>query len=262
MYYPIQIPSILDKAFIEKIEYKENRYSQLENYIMCIWTMKSKEYLLKPVNNIILPDGCIDLIVDFTSKEIYFSGTSKATLDFPLSGKIDFIGIRIKPGVFYSVFKISCMKVMDTSIPYAQLETEYNLDPIFKLASTQNRIDFLKDYFITKVSTIEYDDFIRKINTIAQQEETKFVTELAKTFGYSTRQLNRIFKERCGVSVKVFLNILRLHYSLNLLLTDNPSKLIELAQASGFYDESHFIKEIKKYCKISPTDILKRYNMS
>lgn len=262
MYNPVQIPSTLDKNFIEKVRYKEYICPSLEQYIMCIWSMNSYQELQQSVTNVILPDGCIDLIVDFSNQEIYFSGTSKATLNFPLLGKIDFIGIRIKPGVFYNIFNVSCKKVMDTLIPYNQIEREYELDKILELDTYGQRIDFLTNYFSSKVSTIKFDVLTEKILALSQKTETKSITEVAQYFEYSTRQLNRIFKDRCGVSAKVFLNIIRLHTSLNLLIHNQRTKLTELAQESGFYDEAHFIKEIKKYCGISPTDLIKRYNMS
>lgn len=262
MYNPVQIPSILDKIFIKKVHYKEYICPSLEQYIMCIWSMKSYQELQQPVTNVILPDGCIDLIVDFSNQEIYFSGTSKATLNFPLLGKIDFMGIRIKPGVFYNIFNVSCTKVMDTLIPYNQIEREYELEKILELDDYQQRIDFLVNYFSSKVSATKFDILTEKLLALSQKTETKSVTEVAQYFGYSTRQLNRIFKDRCGVSAKVFLNIIRLHTSLNLLIHNQRPKLTELAQESGFYDEAHFIKEIKKYCGISPTDVIKRYNMS
>lgn len=41
MYYPKQIPYLLDREFKENIEYVEYNIKELENYCMCIWTMKS-----------------------------------------------------------------------------------------------------------------------------------------------------------------------------------------------------------------------------
>lgn len=44
MYYPKQIPYLLDKEFQKNIEYKEYNINELKDYCMCIWTMKSKKY--------------------------------------------------------------------------------------------------------------------------------------------------------------------------------------------------------------------------
>lgn len=262
MYYPLQIPSILDTDFIEKVNYKEYHDDSLKKYIMCIWSMWSYEKLTEPVNNVILPDGCIDMIVDFTNKEIFFTGNSKTTLNFPLQGNIDFMGIRIKPGVFYNIFKFDCSKVMDHFIPYYQIEKTYQLENIFEANGYNERITILVNYFKKKSAYITMDSFVKVVNTMSEKEDIKFVNELASYFGYSERHLNRIFKKQCGVSLKVFLNIIRLHNSLKLIVNNESKKLVYLAHESGFYDEAYFIKEIKKYCGISPTDLVRRYEMS
>lgn len=45
MYYPKQIPYLLDKEFQNNVEYKEYHLKELEDYCMCIWQMKLKKKL-------------------------------------------------------------------------------------------------------------------------------------------------------------------------------------------------------------------------
>ena len=54
---------------------------------MCIWTMKSKQTLDKTLLNNILPDACIDIVIDFISQTICFVGFGKETEPFQLSKK-------------------------------------------------------------------------------------------------------------------------------------------------------------------------------
>ena len=56
MYYPKQVPYLLNKEFKEKVNYKEYRLEELNEYCMCIWQMQSKEYLEETIYNNILPD--------------------------------------------------------------------------------------------------------------------------------------------------------------------------------------------------------------
>ena len=77
----------------------------------------------------------------------------------------------------------------------------------------------------------------------------------AKKLGYNQRQLLRIFHKQYGVSPKVLLNILRLHLCLTLL-KQSELGLSDIAVQCGFYDQSHFIKEIKRYTGISPLKLL------
>ena len=116
MYYPKQIPYLLNKEFRENIEYKEYNVKELEDYCMCIWTMKSKKILDKTISNNILPDACIDIVIDFINNTICFAGFSKETEDFQLNKNIDYMGVRLKPSIFYLLFNIESDKIMDNQI--------------------------------------------------------------------------------------------------------------------------------------------------
>ena len=258
MYYPKQIPYLLDEEFKKNIEYREYNIVELESYCMCIWTMKSRTMLDKIISNNILPDACVDIVIDFSNKSICFSGFSKDTKDFKLSEKIDYMGVRLKPGIFYFLFNISADEVMDNAIPFGDIEKEFDISSIFNLESTEEKIEYLKKYLLDKVKGKDNYLFVNVVDNLYKNPSEQSVTDIARKFGYNERHLYRVFKTNCGISPKVLLNILRLHLCLTLML-EEKMKLIDVANICGFYDQSHFIKEIKKYTGISPLKIIDDY---
>lgn len=243
MYYPKQIPYLLDKEFKKNIEYKEYHIKELKDYCMCIWTMKSKKILNKTISNNILPDACIDIVIDFVNNTICFAGFSKETKDFKLDQKIDYLGVRLKPSIFYLLFDIAAYKIMDNEIPFSDIEKEISINRILDLKNINERIECLKHYLLEK---------------IYENPSEQSVKAIASEFGYNERNLYRVFKTNYGVSPKVLLNILRLHLCLTLML-EKKMNLIDIALYCGFYDQSHFIKEIKRYTGISPLKIIEDY---
>lgn len=258
MYYPKQIPYLLDNEFRENVEYKEYNIKELENYCMCIWTMKSKKILNKSISNNILPDACIDMVIDFVHKTICFAGFSKETKPFQLNQKIDYMGVRLKPGIFYLIFNIGADKIMDNQIPFNEIEKEINLDKITKLNETNERIECIKKYLLQKNKKQIKMPFIEIVEELYKSPKEQSVINIANQIGYNERHLYRLFKTNYGVSPKVLLNILRLHLCLNLMLEKNI-ELVNISNLCGFYDQSHFIKEIKKYTGISPLKIIENY---
>lgn len=254
MYYPKQIPYVLNKEFHKYIDYKEYLVTQLEQYCMCIWEMKAKRNFDTIIYNPILPDACIDIVIDFYHKTIHFAGFSKKTKSFPLSEKIDYLGVRLKPSAFYAIFHISGYEIMDHSIPFVQIESESSLFKIFSIKDVQQRIELLKQYLIQKIRNLPDKNMIEFVDLLYESPKEQRVYSIAEKFGYHRRHVFRIFKLNYGVSPKVLLNILRLHLCLTLLLEKNM-ELTEIAMRCGFYDQSHFIKEIKKYTGISPLQI-------
>lgn len=258
MYYPKQIPYLLDKEFKENIEYTEYDVEEIKNDCMCIWEMKSKKVLNKTIMNNILPDACIDLVIDFANNSIFFAGFSKETKAFELYKKIDYMGVRLKPSVFYLLFNIEANKVMDKEILFDEIEKESNLDQILHFENTKERIDCLKRYLLQKTASKREKPFLDFAEELYKSPKDQSVTDLSRKFGYQERHLYRLFKTNYGVAPKVLLNILRLHLCLTLMLEESMD-LIDIANLCGFYDQSHFIKEIKKYTKISPLKIIENY---
>ena len=225
---------------------------------MCIWTMKSKKILDKTISNNILPDACIDIVIDFINNTICFAGFSKETENFQLNKNIDYMGVRLKPSIFYLLFNIESDKIMDNQIQFCDIEKEISINKILDLKNTNERIEYLKHYLLQKTKEQKEIPFMKIVEKIYENPNKQSVTDIAKEFGYNERNLYRVFKTNFGVSPKVLLNILRLHLCLTLIL-ENKMNLIDIALSCGFYDQSHFIKEIKRYTGISPLKIIDDY---
>lgn len=259
MYYPKQLPYLFDNKFSENVEYKEYLIDILKNCCFCIWSMNSKKIVNETIYNYILPDACIDIVIDFTNKTIFFAGFSKETIPFELNKKIEFLGVRFKPGIFNAIYDIPADKIMDKEIPFNNIEKEFDLYNIFKIKDTKNRIEYLKKYLIKKQNQIKYYKMIYLIDILYKDPKDKVVLNIASSFGYHRRQLYRVFKRTYGISPKILLNILRLHLSLTLL--EEGKSIDEIMATCDFYDQSHFIKEIKRYTGFSPIELLDKYKI-
>lgn len=258
MYYPKQIPYLLNQEFCANVEYREYHLPELEQFCMCVWEMRSKRILNKTIPNNILPDACIDLVIDFTKRTICFAGFSKETQDFPLSQKVDYIGVRFKPGVFYAIFGISADKIMDRETPFTDIEKSIVLGSILDLEKANDRINYLKVYLLQKINLEITLPCVENVEELYKNPKAEKVAEIAKRLGHNERQLYRMFKTYYGVSPKVLLNILRLHLCLSLLLGESH-KLADIANLCGFYDQSHFVHEIRKYTGVSPLKLIAKY---
>ncbi len=258
MYEPKQIPYLLDKNFKTNIEYKEYKIHQLQEYCMCIWSMQSKETIKETIYNYILPDACIDIVIDFIEKSICFAGFSKETIPFPLGQKVDYMGVRLKPSSFYLLFGIEATEVMDHPILFSFVEKDYKLSCILTTKDMTERISILTEYLCKKIKGKKDTTFIQVVDELYQNPKYQTVTSIARRFGYNRRHLFRIFKKYYGVSPQVLLNIIRLHLCLHFLL--EKKKIEDIMEYTGFYDQSHFIREIKKYTGFSPLELLKEYH--
>jgi hypothetical protein len=133
MYYPIQIPYILGKSFTDIIQYKEEVIPRFKDFVICFWEMQPFALQEPGVDSVILADGCIDLVVDFETNAIRFSGMSKTIFDDETNLPSLFYGARFKPGAFYNLTNIPASEVMDKSLPINELSKDFNVQSFFEL---------------------------------------------------------------------------------------------------------------------------------
>lgn len=80
------------------------------------------------------------------------------------------------------------------------------------------------------------------------------IKELSEKVFWSSRQINRYFNQQFGLSLKTYCNILRFRASLEHIAEG------KLFPELNFTDQSHFIKEIKKFSGVVPKELLKNKN--
>ena len=80
------------------------------------------------------------------------------------------------------------------------------------------------------------------------------IDELARYLGYSVRHVERIFKKYIGISPKEYSNLLRFQNTINLSHIKEENNLTQLATFFGYSDQSHFIREFKKFTTLKPKD--------
>lgn len=76
---------------------------------------------------------------------------------------------------------------------------------------------------------------------------------LSTSFGFSERYIEKLFVEMVGLTPGAFFSVKRFNKSLGLVLSSDR-KLTSIAYDCGYFDQSHFIKEFKKFTGITPFD--------
>jgi AraC family transcriptional regulator len=79
---------------------------------------------------------------------------------------------------------------------------------------------------------------------------------IADFVGVHPAHLARLFRKHYRLSVGEYIRRLRLDYALEQLL-QSDGKLVEIAQAAGFYDQSHFSHAFKLHSGMTPTEFRK-----
>lgn len=200
---------------------------------------------------VVLPDGRIDLLFMHTA-EGYF--------------KVLLMGLETEPeqravpaGMYayaLSFTPLGLEYIMQTSIA-GILNSARELPDNFWDNRKEHFKDLetFRDFVLEKIKEIlpaKVDERKLKIFELIYGHNGELsISELSEKAGWSSRQMNRYFNAQFGLSLKAYSDILRFRASLKHIAAG------KLFPELDFSDQSHFIREIKKYSGALPKDLSK-----
>lgn len=78
------------------------------------------------------------------------------------------------------------------------------------------------------------------------------IRAIAAETGWSRKHLIDRFRQEIGLSPKTFARVLRFGAAVTLLRQGRVGTLTELAHATGYYDQSHFVRDTRALSGVSP----------
>jgi AraC-like DNA-binding protein len=80
--------------------------------------------------------------------------------------------------------------------------------------------------------------------------------DIRELLGYSRKQCERLFSKNYGLTPKVVLNILRFQNALRIL-TSGKVKPSDVLRIQGYYDQPHFIRDVKQTIGLTPLELVR-----
>lgn len=217
-----------------------------------------------PVNAV--PDGCVDLLYAFGKNEVrlFIGGTVLRMKYWPMESDATYFGIRFRPGkcIFPKDVAIGDIINTDIEIPASSYgacseERIWTASDLKGKALEALRIFTEYEKTDSKMNVFssmqEMESYIRK--RIYETKGTVSIAALAQEMGYSECYIRRVFHEMHGISPKLFEKIIRFQNVLDEMRIGKRS-LNDLAQETGYYDQSHMVKEFKSFTGLTPEGYL------
>lgn len=158
------------------------------------------------------------------------------------------IKFRISPVIFEK--KINFSEYKEYIFPLSYLLDEKIMTAVKKAASFDNRVNILSDHYLSMVrkysGSLQPVQIVRQIldKCFQQNDFTRSVETLAHDYNISTRTLQRYFEMSTGISSKKALQIMRIRKAC-AHLASSPETFHY--SAYGYYDHSHFYKQLRKF---------------
>ena len=243
-----------------------NPHPQLSTWVRGYWS--ATDFSTGKVTPQIFPgDSDIDLIfvIDKTKGIAYNNlfGISTKTIDVRhSSSEMIMFGIYFKPVAITAFTRIPVSEFTDREIELSLLETLFDrsyYNEIPQLPTIDEMIAHTNRYLLKLIPHLRTPDprMIRAVDLIGLAKGNLDITELASTICLSQRQLERSFKTNIGVSPKTLARMFRFNHAQKHLIANPRKSLVEIAEACGYYDHTHFINEFKTLTGDTPALFLK-----
>jgi len=221
---------------------------------------------------VIIPDGSGCMIYSFNGEvldEIFWGPTTKYVKvkknNTTSNVKERMFFIEFLPGGIYALIGIPQRELVDLKCSIKEIDKKLSisLSDAIKSSKTIDELIFKVDRILIKrIGENNKIDkrFLSFVNKIKATGGTMPVKKLAEGEYISERQLNRIFEKAIGLSPKMFSRVVRINNAIKTYKANNIFNFTYVSYDSGFYDQSHLIREFYQFCGTTPSNFIN--NMS
>lgn len=170
------------------------------------------------------------------------------------------IQMVFKPQALYTLFGLDASTLrlgFLTPDQFGGAELEQQL---LATGGTAERVTLLNTFLIVRLKQAgQRDELIeRSLDHIQAHIASITVRELLQAFHISERQFQKRFVRVVGMPPQLYIRVKRINEALRMMNTGRYERLSDIAYLLNFYDQSHFIREMKTFSWVTPKSITQK----
>lgn len=217
----------------------------------------------------IIPDGFSEIIIHYgdpylinlngrweMQSSLLFSSQISKFFFLENTGSSGMIGIKLHPSAFYKLFLKDLTSSVDHVFPLEEIvgkDISILREIVTSSKSIAAKVKLAESWIEQHLSSLKTQEKIDTcLKCIFISHGMIEIEELAETVQLGTRQLERLFKKVIGLPPKRYCRIIRFNYIFEVMKEQKDS-WVRTALQSGFFDQSHFIKNFKEFTGEEPS---------
>lgn len=238
--------------------------ADLAPWVACFWQIRAAAAPADaPAPHRVLPDGCADLLFDLAAarragRGARLIGTMSTAAVVPLSGPVDLLGVRLRPGALGPFAGLPAREVLDLALPLTDGPPALRVDPgqLAECDTPAQRIEILVQACRARLAQLAAPDPLVRhaLARWARAEHMAFPTvdALTRDLGLSQRAFERRFAAQVGLNpvryrrLARFRSVLRLHAA-------GLRDWATLAASTGYADQPHLVRDFVAFAGVSPS---------
>jgi AraC-like DNA-binding protein len=240
----------------------------LRDVLRCLWSFEDDGSAREPQR--IVPDGRCELVVHLgdpyrevgsasVQPRVLFAGQLTRPLWLEATGSSRVIGARFRPASARAFVGGSMRRTTDQRMALDLIEPGIAAALVASLARkpSSGRIDAVAAWIAERIAQLALPDdpAVRAAaEHIERQGGEVEVADVATQSGLGRRTLERRFLECVGISPALLANVLRFRRVFDAIEHDCARPWTDAAAAVGYYDQSHLIRDFRRFVGCTPTE--------
>jgi AraC-like DNA-binding protein len=236
-----------------------------------LWWLEALEPLPAPVVRRCTSKAAVDVVLTLdghfcerAERRLFASGRRAPYLVGPMSawaeivstGRCTAVGARIRPGRAADLLRATAADLRDRVASLEDL-----CGPALRGAAGEPAalepsvaIDRLEDVLLELRRRARAQDalVVEAVRLIERRRGAVTVEAVAGRLGSTSRQLERRFHDRVGLSPKRWCRVVRLDHAMGLLASGARTDFGDVVDACGFYDQAHLIRDFRELAGTTP----------
>jgi AraC-like DNA-binding protein len=245
----------------------------LTQFVECFWTLESDAGAEPAQPERLLPDGCVELILNFGERfrehkddgrqeqqprHLLVGQMTRPVLIAP-TGSVELLGVRFHPGGTFPFFRIPMKELTNQVVDLEALANEFQRELVQSVEGSPTlplRVAAVERLLAERASCCQpYSRVMGLATRIVQRGGQVSIDQLAVAAGVSSRQLERSFLLEVGVGPKLLCRILRFQQIFRAV-ERNDEGWAAVAADCGYYDQAHLIRDFREFARQTPAVLL------
>lgn len=235
----------------------------LRPYVFCFWSSNLSDMSMEKRQIRVIPDTCVDIIIDIN----YTKHTLKSKLcgiqDYTVmveqeNGQEEIIRFAVR-FYFWAINRflnldMSCLHNQAIDFELLIPGSNYRFEELFYCHSLEERIIWMESYLLQILNPEGYNPNL--YNSIDYLLRSRGCASVSDVCGYSTisqRQLERLFKQEVGISMKRTASLVRYQNVWREIIQQEQFDIQKAVGRYGYADQSHLLNEFRRFHGLRPS---------